>query len=55
LFKIFIDNVINYTNENNPHASVIGMKIPGLPFEDDDAFCSLTIKGFQKAIDQVTK
>jgi hypothetical protein len=57
LFNISIDN-INYMNENTPHAPVIGMTILGLLFllfADDVAFPSLTIKGFQKAIDQVTK
>jgi hypothetical protein len=56
LFNIFIDDTVVYISYYNPHSPEIGTTtIPGLLFADYLAFSSLTIKGLQKAIGQVTK
>jgi hypothetical protein len=56
LFNIFIDDIIGYVSNVNPHAPTDGdVTIPGLLYEDDLSIWAFTVSGMQKAIDQIVK
>jgi hypothetical protein len=51
LFNIFIDDIMDYIDEDNVHAPVTGkMSIPGLMFADDLAIGSFTVNGLQRVL-----
>lgn len=56
LFNIHTDDAVDYVSETDLHAPVTGTKTDlGLLFLGDLVVSSLTIRGLEKAIDQIAK